>query len=204
MLKECLPVYPGGYSMILNKNSTSSTINSLQGLSGSSQSGWCCRNPSVFICFSYLVGPKVREFQRQKRPKRWPTQVGTLFNMVGAGQVGSTASSFDRFQNIQKHPGKGFSFGVLRCKLISFWGGMHWVAIIYMWYLQISSEKAQCQTPESVPGREVFGEVGAFGISKRRTASASTWEEGYVCCLRFTGAVRNLSDLNEAVVGCGV
>ena len=55
-----------------------------------------------------------------------------------------------------------------------------------------------------MPGREVFGEVGAFGISKRRTASASTWEEGYVCCLRFTGAVRNLSDLNEAVVGCGV
>lgn len=36
---------------------------------------------------------------------------------------------------------------------------------------------------------QVFGEVGAFGISKRRTASASTWEEGYVCCLRFTGAV---------------
>lgn len=31
--------------------------------------------------------------------------------------------------------------------------------------------------------------MGAFGISKRRTASASTWEEGYVCCLRFTGAV---------------
>ena len=73
-----------------------------------------------------------------------------------------------------------------------------------MWYLQISSVKAQCQTPESVPGREVFGEVGAFGISKRRTASASTWEEGYVCCLRFTGAVRNLSHLNEVVVGCGV
>lgn len=36
---------------------------------------------------------------------------------------------------------------------------------------------------------QVFGEVGAFGISKRRTASACTWQEGYVSCLRFTGAV---------------
>ena len=61
---------------------------------------------------------------------------------------------------------------------------------------QYFGKKFQCQTPESGAGREVFGEVGAFGISKRRTASASTWEEGYVCCLRFTGAVRNLSDLS--------
>ena len=61
---------------------------------------------------------------------------------------------------------------------------------------QYLGKKFQCQTPESGAGREVFGEAGAFGISKRRTASASTWEEGYVCCLRFTGAVRNLSDLS--------
>lgn len=73
MLKECLPVYPGGYSMILNKNSTSSTINSLQGLSGSSQSGWCCRNLSVFHMFFISGGSKserisTTETTRKRRP----------------------------------------------------------------------------------------------------------------------------------------
>ncbi|CAE7195742.1 SKOR [Symbiodinium natans] len=41
----------------------------------------------------------------------------------------------------------------------------------------------------TVGAGQVFGEVGAFGLSKRRTASARTWEEGLVCCLRFRGSV---------------
>jgi len=41
----------------------------------------------------------------------------------------------------------------------------------------------------TVGAGQVFGEVGAFGLSKRRTASARTWEEGLVCCLRFRGTV---------------
>ena len=75
VLKECLPVYPREYSMILNKNSASSTINSLQGLSGSSQSGWCCRNLSVFHMFFISGGSKSEristpETTRKRRPKR--------------------------------------------------------------------------------------------------------------------------------------
>ncbi|CAJ1406281.1 unnamed protein product, partial [Effrenium voratum] len=41
----------------------------------------------------------------------------------------------------------------------------------------------------TVGAGQVFGEVGAFGLSRRRTASARTWDEGYVCCLRFRGEV---------------
>ena len=108
MLKECLPVYPREYSMILNKNSTSSTINSLQGLSGSSQSGWCCRNPSVFHMFFISGGSKSERISTTETTRNDDhLQVGTLFNMVGAGQVGSTAASFDRFQKHPKTSGKG-------------------------------------------------------------------------------------------------
>ena len=111
VLKECLPVYPREYSMILNKNSASSTINSLQGLSGSSQSGWCCRNPSVFHMFFISGGSKSERISTTETTRNDDhLQVGTLFNMVGAGQVGSTAASFDRFQKRPKTSGKRIFF----------------------------------------------------------------------------------------------
>lgn len=123
MLKECLPVYPREYSMILNKNSTSSTINSLQGLSGSSQSGWCCRNLSVFHMFFISGGSKSERISTtETMRKRRPTQVGTLFNMVGAGQVGSAAASFDRFQKRPKTSGKRIFFWSFKMQAYFFGG----------------------------------------------------------------------------------
>mmetsp|Transcript_47864 Transcript_47864/g.86344 ORF Transcript_47864/g.86344 Transcript_47864/m.86344 type:complete len:1659 (-) Transcript_47864:128-5104(-) len=45
------------------------------------------------------------------------------------------------------------------------------------------------------PG-QVFGEVGAFGMTKARSATARAWKEGMVCCLRFDGNV--ITDVLES------
>eukprot|EP00933_Yihiella_yeosuensis_P014412 TRINITY_DN12948_c0_g2_i1.p1 TRINITY_DN12948_c0_g2~~TRINITY_DN12948_c0_g2_i1.p1 ORF type:complete len:863 (+),score=125.53 TRINITY_DN12948_c0_g2_i1:360-2591(+) len=54
---------------------------------------------------------------------------------------------------------------------------------------QISSHGSQGTFFGKLSAGQVFGEVGAFGLSNRRLATAQAWQEGLVCCHRFAGSV---------------